>query len=514
MVGEPYCDCLHMPGFAISGKLCEKKEKILTQQSTQTALGPAVSFYLPADKVEEVVSQSNELSDTNMALDYDEVSHEGLPTTEVFGHGSGTSPKGADEQSASEEAPSEEAPSEEASQSLDENSKFSEEQLDATVTVNTETEDEKDSAGEKNCEDDPEALQAVPGIEFESCEDITSQQCTIYGVEQACPEACGICEQNNEQKNDIDCVRQWSECTERCETAEERTIQVEIANSGDGAACPDSTDCVDGEGKCSKCFDDEDSLIEYANEKSIKVDSCSQAPEKKLCGLSPIQKLCRLSCFQCTPDPCFDRDEEFGLFLSGLGEKIMFLCSDIRNIYCDLNDKVKEELCPLTCGSCREIDVSEVNNEGRVYVETIDTIEQTVSVSEAFGDCGCTSSYIGDGECDLLKCAGCDNFVGVEGEFDGGDCNNSSGSCSCESQWIGDGECDLGLCSNCEKFLDQGEFDGGDCKYAEQCTCTEEWVGDGVCDQDLCQNCPDFYKGGDFDGGDCEGKEDANNLCQ
>eukprot|EP00494_Astrolonche_serrata_P028902 UN29169 len=47
-----------------------------------------------------------------------------------------------------------------------------------------------------------------------------------------------------------DCEGTWSTCTEACETAGQRTFTETQAQSGNGAACPTTTSCQEGEDEC------------------------------------------------------------------------------------------------------------------------------------------------------------------------------------------------------------------------------------------------------------------------
>ena len=49
---------------------------------------------------------------------------------------------------------------------------------------------------------------------------------------------------------DVDCEGTWSTCTSACETADQRTFTEAVAQSGNGASCPEPIDCQPGEGEC------------------------------------------------------------------------------------------------------------------------------------------------------------------------------------------------------------------------------------------------------------------------
>jgi hypothetical protein len=50
---------------------------------------------------------------------------------------------------------------------------------------------------------------------------------------------------------DVDCLGGVSQCTAACETADQRTVNVIVAQSGNGLACPVPTDCQPGDGQCA-----------------------------------------------------------------------------------------------------------------------------------------------------------------------------------------------------------------------------------------------------------------------
>lgn len=68
----------------------------------------------------------------------------------------------------------------------------------------------------------------------------------------ACPDATDCANGDGEcvVAVDADCEGSWSACTAACETASERTCTETTAQSGNGAACPDATDCAGGDGEC------------------------------------------------------------------------------------------------------------------------------------------------------------------------------------------------------------------------------------------------------------------------
>ena len=49
---------------------------------------------------------------------------------------------------------------------------------------------------------------------------------------------------------DVDCAGSWSQCTNACETANDRTWYQTTAQKGEGRACPAAQDCENGEGNC------------------------------------------------------------------------------------------------------------------------------------------------------------------------------------------------------------------------------------------------------------------------
>ena len=49
---------------------------------------------------------------------------------------------------------------------------------------------------------------------------------------------------------DEDCAGTWSECTDACEAADDRTWTETAAQVGGGAACPTATACAAGDGAC------------------------------------------------------------------------------------------------------------------------------------------------------------------------------------------------------------------------------------------------------------------------
>ena len=63
-----------------------------------------------------------------------------------------------------------------------------------------------------------------------------------------CPSGSTDCNQ--------DCRVVWSECTEECETKEERTSTTLVESSGTGEGCPSETvDCKKNHGKCDSSSD-------------------------------------------------------------------------------------------------------------------------------------------------------------------------------------------------------------------------------------------------------------------
>ena len=49
---------------------------------------------------------------------------------------------------------------------------------------------------------------------------------------------------------DVDCFGAVSQCTAACETADQRTVNIIVPQSGNGVACPIATDCQPGDGAC------------------------------------------------------------------------------------------------------------------------------------------------------------------------------------------------------------------------------------------------------------------------
>ena len=50
---------------------------------------------------------------------------------------------------------------------------------------------------------------------------------------------------------DVDCFGAVSQCTAACETADQRTVNIIVPQSGNGVACPIATDCQPGDGQCA-----------------------------------------------------------------------------------------------------------------------------------------------------------------------------------------------------------------------------------------------------------------------
>ena len=125
------------------------------------------------------------------------------------------------------------------------------------------------------------------------------------------------------------------------------------------------------------------------------------------------------------------------------------------------------------------------------------TAKQTSCVKDCAS--GCSSRYIGDGDCDSQ----CNNAACSR---DGGDCSRSPSpppiTCAsgCPSSYIHDGDCD----SHCNNAACR--HDGGDCSGSSGGTCASgcdsSYLGDGECD-DPCNSVSCNH-----DGGDCSGKQE------
>jgi len=70
------------------------------------------------------------------------------------------------------------------------------------------------------------------------------------GSGASCPVATDCAYGEGACVEDLDCQGFYSECTEACELAGDRTFTETQAQSGNGASCPDATDCAYGEGAC------------------------------------------------------------------------------------------------------------------------------------------------------------------------------------------------------------------------------------------------------------------------
>merc|ERR1719265_643462 len=73
---------------------------------------------------------------------------------------------------------------------------------------------------------------------------LTGDCAQLFPVEASCTHA-------------VDCVAEVSACTSACETAAQRTVVVTTAPEYGGAACPEPTDCYNGEDECARCVADQ-----------------------------------------------------------------------------------------------------------------------------------------------------------------------------------------------------------------------------------------------------------------